>query len=94
MPALVTWIKKRRPQIWQIGLQREALGKQIMAEYDDKKWSGMLAHLESESVYAKLTDWEKRFLGPCLEMNDKKIALSDKQRPILAKIWEKYKQCG
>lgn len=55
--------------------------------YDDKKWNSILEDIEKEENYAKLTDWEKRFISTCLVMNDKRIGLTSKQRPILERIY-------
>lgn len=58
-----------------------------MPEYDEKKWSDILAHLESDGVYGRLSAFEKAFLGTCLDMNDKRIMLTEKQREHLDKIY-------
>ncbi|MFV9616125.1 MAG: hypothetical protein ACNYZG_09220 [Gammaproteobacteria bacterium] len=58
-----------------------------MKVYEDEKWTAILNHLMSSGVKERLSSWERKFLGPCLAMNDKRIALSDKQQKHLIRIY-------
>ena len=55
--------------------------------YEDEKWTAILNHLMSDGVKNRLSDWERKFLGPCLAMNDKRIPLSDKQQGHVIRIY-------
>ena len=59
--------------------------------YDAEKWDDILSFIEKDENYAKLTPWEKQFMGRCLGMNDKRIALSGKQCRILEVIYGRLK---
>jgi len=42
----------------------------------------------------QLSDWEREFMSTCLDMSDKKIMLSQKQREILDRTWERVTANG
>lgn len=60
--------------------------------YDEKKYNAILEYLTQDDIYKQLDKFERQMLGSCLVMNDKRIALSAKQRPIIERIWRKYQR--
>lgn len=58
-----------------------------MNNYDEDEYIQMINDcFERES---KLSDWERRFMSTCLDMTDKHIMLSARQREILTNVWER-----
>jgi len=58
-----------------------------MNPYDEEECIAMINDcFEREG---KLSDWERGFMSTCLDMTDKHIMLSERQREILDNIWER-----
>lgn len=58
-----------------------------MSDYNEEEIILMLNDcVEREG---KLSDWERGFMSSCLDMTDKHIMLSEKQREILNEVWER-----
>lgn len=58
-----------------------------MNNYDEDEYILMINDcFDRES---KLTDWERGFVSTCLDMTDKHIMLTEKQREKLNQIWDR-----
>ena len=56
-------------------------------KYDGEEYKTMINDCFNRKE--KMSDWECKFMSTCLNMVDKDIMLSHKQRPILEEIWDK-----
>ena len=60
-----------------------------MAEdhYDEEEYKTMINDCFDRE--GQLTDWERGFMSTCLDMTDKSIMLTQRQREVLENVWER-----
>ena len=58
-----------------------------MSDYDEEEIICMITDCFDRE--GKLNDWERGFMSTCLDMTDKHIMLSERQREILNEVWER-----